>query len=1547
VKKNLLILIFILTSLIANSQSVANYVSVRNTSATYASINSVGFAFNNWRNTTTFTQDDNRSDFTDIGFDFWYNGTRYSKFSVSTNGYIDFSSSVDDGGPQADDFGYNNASFTTNNVNNATNPAIAPFYDDLTAQGGVDPLGTSIKYSLSGTAPNRTLTIEWINMAVYLNTTPSLNFQVQLLETTGRIKINYGTMTQGTQNFNYSMGLNSATMSAAPTASQLKELQTVNTNVFSNTIQNNLSAMPAANSQYVFTPPVPANPVAGTLTFSGVSQSGMTLNWPDWATNEVGYVIYNSTDGVNFNFVTQTAPNAISNAVVGLLPGTTYFWRMYAVTEGCLSSVLTGTQATNAAGNKVSVVSGNWSNAGTWSPAGVPSAGDNVTISGANIVSINVGAQCNNLTISGTLRYNGNSPRVLTANNDITINAGGNFNVNTTSNATHSLSISGNLINNGTLDFATDGNSLCRTTFLKTTGNQTLSGTGTTNNFYTINCNVGKSFTNTLDITSSNFTVPTNFLTLTNGTFKLSTTNASNITPFTGVTTIGQTCGLWLNSANSTISNGADITLTGKITVSDGTLNIGNAANEDLLSSGGTFSITGGVTNIAGKYYSTGINNLSYFSITGGTINVPTSGSTDGTNAPFQITGAGSSFDMSGGLIVIPREGGTGAQNLGYTNTGSSIGSVTGGTLQIGNASTPGGQIIGINSSYAIGNLNVSSANATGSVSANPLNIIQNVLISSGTLNAGNLNITLGGNWTNNGGTFTPGTGTTFFTSNTPQSIFKAAGETFNNLTFTGSGIKTFSSAVTANSNILVNAGATIDVNSPSNQLTIRGNYTNNGSVNTRTGTILFNGTTAQTIGGTSITNFHNLSINNSSTGVSLTGAQNLINTLTLSNGNFNTNAQAFTMVSTATMTARIAQITGTGDITGNVIVQRFAPGGSTGWALFGTPISSALTLNDWDDDIAISCPTCPDGYAAGFPSIYTYDETKPGLYDAAASYIPLNTINDPIVSNKGYWVYLGTSLVTTSPITIDVTGTVRKFNNTIPLTRTNFGSPVDDGWNLIHNPYPSPISWNALRAATANIDNAIYVYNADLNAGAGGYATYIAGISSPAVGSGGVDDNIPMCQAFYVHSTGATALNAAESNKVNAQPTFLRMDPNHVAAASSQPLMRLTLSNAAGYNDETVLYYQSGATDFFDNDYDAYKMRGQDPKAPIIALEKNVEFQVNGITPVSGSFTIPLKTLTGYAGTYTISAKNVSSFPIGTCINLYDKFTSTTTNLVTSDYVFNLADTTTVARFDLNISVTPLNINSTTSNPSCAQPNSGEITAIGTNAGPWNYYWKNSVGGIIKTSLAKSNADTLKNLSGSAYTVEVNTVGMCDNNTTGFVLNSAIIPLAAFASEDTTYIDFGALVNFTNTSVNSASDYWDFGDGIGFSTTTSPNYNYTSTGTFTASLISTSSTGCNDTVTKGIVVLNSVGIETYNNSYALLVRTLGENEYLIQQKLTGVTNLNFKLTDATGRLIMDYGNSKSDKINLPVDLRNYSKGIYFLNVNADNKRFSIKLVAN
>lgn len=823
---------------------------------------------------------------------------------------------------------------------------------------------------------------------------------------------------------------------------------------------------------------------------------------------------------------------------------------------------------------------------------------------------------------------------------------------------------------------------------------------------------------------------------------------------------------------------------------------------------------------------------------------------------------------------------------------------------------------------------------ASGSVS---------ITTSSLDISASNFSLTVGGNWSD-AGSFVCRTGTVIFSGTSAQTIFKSGGETFNNITFSNAGTKTLLSAITG-SVCLINTGATLDVNTTNNQVSLKGNFTNNGTFTSRSGTVLLNGTVAQTIGGTTVSSFYNLTVNNLA-GAGLGTAANLLYTLTLSNGVFNTNGQIFTMVSTASTTARIATITGTGNILGNVTVQRYAPGGTTGWALLGAPITSALTYQAWDDNIPISCASCPDGSAGGFISIYTYDETAVGSYSDAAAYVPMTGITDPIALNKGYWVYLGTGATSTTPIVLDVTGTVGKFNNTIPLTRTNTGVVADDGWNLISNPYPSPIKWSLLKGATANIDNAIYVYNADLNGGTGANASYVNGVSSPALGAGGIGDTIPMCQGFYVHSTGATSLNGTESIKVGGNPTFLKTSNTSAITSSPVPLFRLFLDNTYGHHDEMAVYLQAGATNQFDASYDAIKLMGQDPYAPSIRLIDGInELQINGISSSLSSFSMPLKTTTGYNDNYTISLADFSSFPMGSCITLYDSYTNSTTDLRNSNYVFALTDTTTASRFTLNITMSPLNITSGLIQPTCALPNIGTISAKGVSAGPWNYYWKDANGVIIKTSLNKTTADTIANLFGGIYNLEVNTVGLCDHNDSQFSINPIDISVAQFSSIDTTYLSNSGAVSFTNNSINALSNTWDFGDMSGTSTLTDPSYNYATVGVYTVSLITESSTGCLDTTRKNIVVVdNTSGIKNIQNTMGLLLKTLENNIFILNGTYTESEKVQISVHDVQGKNVYDFGFINSKNIQLPVDLSSVNSGIYYLEITGNKTKVVYKL---
>jgi PKD repeat protein len=323
----------------------------------------------------------------------------------------------------------------------------------------------------------------------------------------------------------------------------------------------------------------------------------------------------------------------------------------------------------------------------------------------------------------------------------------------------------------------------------------------------------------------------------------------------------------------------------------------------------------------------------------------------------------------------------------------------------------------------------------------------------------------------------------------------------------------------------------------------------------------------------------------------------------------------------------------------------------------------------------------------------------------------------------------------------------------------------------------------------------------------------------------------------------------------------------------------------------------------------------------------------------------MPLKTTTGYNDNYTISLADFSSFPIGSCITLYDSYTNSTTDLRTSNYAFALTDTTTASRFTLNITMSPLNITSGLIQPTCSLPNIGAISAKGVSAGPWNYYWKDANGAIIKTSLNKATADTITNLFGGNYNLEVNTVGLCDHNDSQFLINTIDIPFAQFTSADTSYLSNNGAISFVNNSVNSISNIWDFGDMNGTSTLINPTHNYTSAGVYTVSLIAESNSGCLDTSRKNIVIVdNTSGIKNPQNTMGLVLKTLENNMFMLNGTYTESEKVQISINDIQGKNVYDFGFVNSKNIQLPVDLSSVNSGIYYLEISGNKTKVVYKL---
>jgi hypothetical protein len=616
-------------------------------------------------------QDDAASPVTAIGFDFYFDGVRFTQFSVNSNGLCRL------GGAVVGSSGVNTDFATT-----AITPKVAPYYDNL----WIGANGT-VRFKVVGAEPVRKLVVEWSNMQVPrvgAGTAGAGTFQVWLFETTGIIEFVYGSgMAANSANGGYSVGLQSGS------GSNFVSVTTAGPSVSYGTPNNTQITAIAAGTAYAFTPNIPNDPT--NLMFSGVTALTTTLTWADNADNEAGYAIYRSTDGVNFSFVAQTPANTNSKGFSGLTPDTPYVWRVYAVSEGALSNAVSGSQPTPPPGSRHAISSGLWSDSATWSGGAVPIETDDVTIDGSVTVTIDTDALAWTLTIQsgGTLQFEATTARTLTVGTSVSIASGGQFTSSATGTQTdHVLSIGGNLLNDGTLDFSTNGNAAGAAITFTGASNATFSGSGPTTDLRTLTLDKGATTSSMLELMPAAFSVrgattdAAGFLVQNNGTLKISGTFSMTNRVFNRAnSSIPASGGIWLDNPNFIVAGTATGTSTfndGLVRVTTGTYNIGVNSGDALR--GGTFIVEGGTVNASGRLVP------GSYTQSGGTVNVATVGNNGFQVGSFQ---ASASFTMSGGTInlVNPNSSPTPVDYAVLAPTTN----ITGGLLVIGAAGAPPG----------------------------------------------------------------------------------------------------------------------------------------------------------------------------------------------------------------------------------------------------------------------------------------------------------------------------------------------------------------------------------------------------------------------------------------------------------------------------------------------------------------------------------------------------------------------------------------------------------------------------------------------------------------------------------------------------------------------------------------------------------------------------------------------------------------------------------------------------------------------------------------
>lgn len=242
-----IILIFLISSVFSNAQLSYTFSGVAGTYTANAAPTTIHAA----------GVDDALSAAINIGFTFNYGCTNYTQIKVSSNGWFTFNTAVT--GTNA----FNNLATSTDR------PMVAPLWDDLAVGAG-----STVNYKLTGTSPNRILTIEWSQMEwTYTATTWAVGFQAKLYETTNVIEFIYNR--NGSATNQVTAGASASIGISGTTSGQFYSLDGVGGAPAASTVTetSNLASKPSTGQIYRWTPAAACSgtPSAGTATPSPAS----------------------------------------------------------------------------------------------------------------------------------------------------------------------------------------------------------------------------------------------------------------------------------------------------------------------------------------------------------------------------------------------------------------------------------------------------------------------------------------------------------------------------------------------------------------------------------------------------------------------------------------------------------------------------------------------------------------------------------------------------------------------------------------------------------------------------------------------------------------------------------------------------------------------------------------------------------------------------------------------------------------------------------------------------------------------------------------------------------------------------------------------------------------------------------------------------------------------------------------------------------------------------------------------------------------------------
>ena len=407
----------------------------------------------------------------------------------------------------------------------------------------------------------------------------------------------------------------------------------------------------------------------------------------------------------------------------------------------------------------------------------------------------------------------------------------------------------------------------------------------------------------------------------------------------------------------------------------------------------------------------------------------------------------------------------------------------------------------------------------------------------------------------------------------------------------------------------------------------INGSLTNNAAFIGSTSTVTFIGSSAQTIGGTQPISFNNLTIKNDTSITLIAGGLTTVTGIMLidSTKKFIVAAgKQLTVSGTLTNNGGVngfrikSDATGTGSVIENnsgvnATVERFVPTNNK-YHYVASPITAAFSAV----------------YHYGW--LYQWNE-KNQYWD---NIVPLNV---PLLRMRGYSLRLlnvsgNPSIAPNNPAIYTGelnTGTISSGTNGSDTTITySIGTDINmNGFNLIGNPYPSGIDWDAAGLTKTNIDDALYVWDGNNSR----YSSYVNKIKT-----NGGSNFIGSQQGFFVKARGPATLVMNNSIRTHTGSSVFRGNLDNI--------LKLTFKNDS-MTDETVIRFTTDATTNFDGNFDAYKLFGYKTSPQLYTvINQKVYASINSLPEATlDSTKVQLNLSIGFSGNFKIVANGVNSF--------------------------------------------------------------------------------------------------------------------------------------------------------------------------------------------------------------------------------------------------------------------------------------------------------------